>query len=218
MTRVKICGCTDERDVEAAVDAGADAVGVISDVSVDTGREVDPDRAADLLAAVPPFVTGVLVTMPATPEEAVDLAERIGPDAVQLHGDLPRGDLAYLAAKLDARVLRSVDADGAADASADVVDGLVVDSLDEAGAGGTGETHDWDRTRAATEDLALPVVLAGGLTPDNVAAAVRAVDPFAVDVAGGVERADPADGPGRKDPLAVERFVRRAMEAVEARP
>jgi len=218
MTRVKICGCTAEADVEAAVDAGADAVGVISDVPVDTDREVDPERAADLLAAVPPFVTGVLVTMPETPEAAVDLADRIGPDAVQLHGDLPRGDLAYLAAKLDARVLRSVGPAEAADASADVVDGLVVDSLDEAGAGGTGQTHDWDRTRAATDDLSLPVVLAGGLTPDNVAAAVRTVEPFAVDVAGGVERADPADGPGRKDPRAVQRFVRQATEAVEATP
>ncbi len=212
MTRVKICGCTDERDVRAAVEAGADAVGVISDVPVDTDREVSPDRAADLLAAVPPFVSGVLVTMPETPERAVEVADRVDPDAVQLHGDVPRGDVAYLASKLEPRLFRSVDAGAAesADGVADLVDGLVVDSLDESGAGGTGQTHDWDRTAALTAELSVPVVLAGGLTPDNVASAARAVDPFAVDVAGGVERDDPEDGPGRKDPERVERFVRRA--------
>jgi len=220
MARTKICGCTDERDVRAAVESGADAVGVISDVPVDTPRAVPPDRAAELLDSVPPFVTGVLVTMPPTPERAVDLAATVDPGAVQIHGELPRGDVAYLASKLDARVLRSVDAANVDAASAidDVVDGLIVDSLDETGAGGTGRTHDWDRTRAAVTDLSVPVILAGGLTPDNVAEAVATVDPFAVDVAGGVERSNPDDGPGRKDPAAVERFVRQATGRREVRP
>ena len=87
----------------------------------------------------------------------------------------------------------------------DPADALVVDSLDESGAGGTGETHDWARTRALVGSLSSPVVLAGGLTPGNVADAVETVDPFAVDVASGVE----AD-PGRKDPAAVSAFVRAA--------
>lgn len=219
MPRVKICGCTEERDVRAAVGAGADAVGVISDVPVDTPREVSPERAASLLSAVPPFVSGVLVTMPETPERAVELADCVDPDVVQLHGDLPRGDVAYLASKLEARLLRSVDAAAAAAGGdvADLVDGLVVDSLDDEGAGGTGQTHDWERTREATADLSVPVVLAGGLTPENVARAVRTVDPFAVDVAGGVEPTEPREGPGRKDPDAVERFVREATDPRDGR-
>jgi phosphoribosylanthranilate isomerase len=220
MPRVKICGCTDESDVRAAVAAGADAVGVIGDVPVDTPRAVSSERATDLLAAVPPFVTATLVTMPETPERAVSLVETVAPDAVQLHGDLPRGDLAYVASKLEVPLLGSVDAAAPerAAAVADVVDGVVVDSLDESGAGGTGRTHNWTRTREATRDLPVPVVLAGGLTPENVGAAVAAVDPFAVDVASGVERIDPSDGPGRKDASAVERFVARMKGHPEASP
>lgn len=209
MTRVKICGVTRDDDLEAAVDAGADAVGVVCDVPVETPREVSPERAAALVATAPPFVTTVLVTMPAGPERAIELADAIEPDAVQIHGGMRPGDLAYVRAKVDARVLFAVDADDVADAAVydDVVDALVVDSADGAGAGGTGETHDWDRTRAATVDLSSPVILAGGLTPDNVAEAVRTVEPFAVDVSSGVEARE-----GVKDTDAVRSFVERATE------
>ncbi|HKL29943.1 MAG TPA: phosphoribosylanthranilate isomerase, partial [Natrialbaceae archaeon] len=105
MTRVKICGLTTREDVSAAVDAGADAVGVISDVPVDTHREVAPEAAADLLAEVPPFVASVLVTMPDTPARAIELVERADPDVLQVHGDLPPGDLAFLAASLDVHLV-----------------------------------------------------------------------------------------------------------------
>lgn len=209
MTRVKICGVTRDDDLEAAIDAGADAVGVVCDVPVETPREVSPERAAALVATAPPFVTTVLVTMPAGPERAIELVDAIEPDAVQIHGGMRPGDLAYVRAKVDARVLFAVDADDVADAAVydDVVDALVVDSADGAGAGGTGETHDWDRTRAATVDLSSPVILAGGLTPDNVAEAVRTVEPFAVDVSSGVEARE-----GVKDTDAVRSFVERATE------
>jgi len=207
MTRAKVCGITREADLRAAVDAGADAVGVICDVPVDTPREVSPERAADLVAAVPPFVTSVLVTMPDSAAAAADLVDRVGPDAVQAHGDLPPAAIADLRDAVDAAVIKSVDAAEPERAAAydGVADALLVDSVDESGGGGTGETHDWERTREATRDLESPLVLAGGLTPANVADAVRAVDPFAVDVASGVERA-----PGEKDHDAVRAFVERA--------
>ncbi|MCU4971645.1 phosphoribosylanthranilate isomerase [Halobacteria archaeon AArc-m2/3/4] len=210
-TRVKVCGLTREEDLETAVAAGADAVGVISDVSVDTPREVSVDRAADLVAATPPFVTSVLVTMPSNPDQAIELLERVRPDAVQIHGTLSPAELEVVHAKTDASrsVLAVVDADDLETAVAydDVADALVVDSIDADGGGGTGETHDWERTRAATDDLESPVVLAGGLTPENVADAVRTVDPFAVDVASGVEERG-----GIKDPDAVRSFVERAAD------
>lgn len=207
MTRVKICGHTTVEDVEASVRAGADAVGVIVDVPVETPREVSVDRAATLLDAVPPFVTGVIVTMPETPERAVELVDRLDPDALQVHGDLPRGDLAYLRSTLDVRLLATADADdpGRIDEYADLADAVLVDSVDEAGAGGTGRTHDWDRTQAAATAADATVVLAGGLTPDNVGDAVETVEPYGVDVASGVE----ATG-GRKDHEAVASFVDRA--------
>ncbi len=209
--RVKVCGLTDEADLRVAVDAGADAVGIISDVSVETPREVSPERARELAEAVSPFVTSVLVTMPGSAERGVELAERVGADAVQVHGDLSPDEAERLRGTFEGDVLVATD-HATAPEYADVVDGLVIDSVDEAGAGGTGRTHDWERTREVVREFDVPVVLAGGLVPSNVADAVRAVRPFAVDVASGVER---TDEPGRKDHDAVRAFVRRAKRAGE---
>jgi phosphoribosylanthranilate isomerase len=206
MTRAKVCGLTTETDLHAAVEAGADAVGVVADVTVDTPREVGVDAVADLLAAAPPFVTSVLVTMPETPERAVELAETVAPDVLQLHGDLSVEAVASVAANTDLGVLKAVDASDADAARFDeVADALLVDSVGEEGGGGTGRTHDWDATRQFAASVDSPVVLAGGLTPGNVQAAVETVAPFAVDVASGVEAA-----PGEKDHAAVREFVANA--------
>ncbi|MCT9097481.1 phosphoribosylanthranilate isomerase [Haloarchaeobius sp. HME9146] len=209
MTRVKICGLTREEDVDAAVAAGADALGFVVDVPVDTPREVTVERAAELIDRVPPFVTTVVVTMPETPGEAIELVRELGPDALQVHSDLTPGDVAYLQSNLDVPVIKHVDAANPADARryADVADAVLVDSVDEEGAGGTGRTHDWEQTREALADIDVPVILAGGLTPENVAEAVVTVEPFAVDVASGVESSG-----GVKDHDAIRRFVVAATE------
>lgn len=210
MSRAKICGLTTESDLETAVDAGADAVGIVCDVTVETPREVSLERARTLAAATPPFVTSVLVTMATAPTRTNELVAEIEPDAVQLHGDVSRDDLSTLRDDLEADLLLAVAADdvAAAENYDDLVDGFVVDSVDDEGGGGTGETHDWERTQAATADLESPVILAGGLEPGNVVGAIRTVDPFAVDVASGVE----AEG-GIKDHDAVRTFVERAATA-----
>lgn len=214
MPRVKICGLTREADLRAAVDAGADALGFIAGVPVDTPRELAPERAAELAAAAPPFATTVLVTMPDDVDEAVDLAERVGADAVQVHGEFRAPDVATLRERTGAKVVvavdytdvsRARDLDGVADA-------LLVDSTTESGAGGTGQTHDWETTRNLARELDTPVVLAGGLTPDNVAEAAATVQPFGVDVASGVE----AEG-GVKDHEAVDRFVAEAGRGLDGR-
>jgi len=207
MVRSKICGVTNEADLQAVAESGADAVGVITEVSVDTPREVAPDRAADLVAAAPPFLSTVLVSMPDTATRAVELAGAVAPDAIQLHGEFDDAAVRYVRREARADVITAVDAadpdrvrgyDGVADA-------ILLDSTTEDGAGGTGETHDWHAARALVDDLATPVVLAGGLTPENVADAARTVEPYAVDVSSGVERSD-----GEKDHEAVESFVRNA--------
>ena len=202
MTRVKICGVTREADRQAVVAAGADAVGVIADVPVDTPREVTAERAGDLVAGVPPLVTSVLVTMPASVQDAVVLQREVAADALQVHATLPPEKVGGLGARVDASVVAAVDVDDDLAGYAAVADALLVDSTDEQGGGGTGETVDWERTRERVADLAVPVVLAGGLTPDNVAAAIETVEPFAVDTATGVER----EG-GVKDHDAVRAFV-----------
>lgn len=209
MTRVKLCGITDERDLDAAVDAGADAVGVVSDVPVETPREVTPDRAADLVARIPPFVTSVLVTMPGDVAAAADLIVRVGPDAVQVHGCTP-DEIATLQGRLSVPVLAAIDVADDVDEYAAHAAALVLDSTDEAGAGGTGEVHDWDRAHEQVKALDVPVVLAGGLTPENVTDAVARVEPFAVDVASGVEAVG-----GTKDHDAMKEFVRRATDRTE---
>ncbi len=218
-TRVKVCGVTNAEDRDVAVTAGADAVGLIAGVTVETPREITLDEARNLARGVPPLVSAVLVTMPGDPATARERVTQVRPNAVQVHGLAPDevtdlADTLDAADEPDASVVAAVDAgtgESTLRAYADAADALLVDSVDEAGGGGTGRTHDWERTRERVDTLNVPVVLAGGLTPDNVAAAVGTVDPFAVDVATGVERSG-----GLKDHDAVRAFVRAATREVTA--
>jgi len=206
MTRVKVCGITAEADRDAAADAGADALGFVVDVPKETDRALAPGRAAELIADVPPFVTTVLVTMPADAERAVALHDRTGADVVQLHNDLPPETVAQVRESTGARILKAISADGEeAERYAPVADALLVDSRDASGAGGTGEANDWETARTIRERVGVPLILAGGLTPETVGDAVQTVEPYAVDVSSGVERRE-----GRKDHGAVRAFVEAA--------
>jgi phosphoribosylanthranilate isomerase len=206
VTRAKVCGLTGAPDVDAAVRAGADALGFIVDVPVDTPRELSSEHARELVVRAPPFVTTVLVTMPESPAAAADLHARVGADAVQVHDGLTPEEVAALGETTGAATVAATgpDPDEAArfDAAADA---LLVDSAGAAGGGGTGRTHDWTVTREVVERVESPVVLAGGLTPGNVAEAAATVEPYAVDVATGVEAE-----PGEKDHDAVRAFVAEA--------
>jgi len=216
MTRVKICGVTTPQDRETAVAADADAVGVISDVTVDTPREVDRRTARSLLEGVPPLVTGVLVTMPSSVQNAVRQVDFVGPDAVQIHDGLAPGEVGALGERVAVPVVAGVAVtDENLAAYAETADALLLDAKDAAGGGGTGRTTDWERAAVVVAQHSTPVLLAGGLTAENVAEAVETVRPYGVDVASGVEREAPAeDGePGRKDAEAVAAFVAAAKRA-----
>ncbi|WP_330630887.1 phosphoribosylanthranilate isomerase [Halocatena halophila] len=201
--RTKICGITTRDDLELAVEAGADAIGLLVDVPVETPREIDCVTARSLVDATPPFVSTVLVTMADTVGNARTLIKRVGADAIQIHG-LESTAVRELHEKAEADVLaavapsRAIEYDGCCD-------GLLVDSLDDAGAGGTGTTHDWDQTRACVAETTTPVIVAGGLTPENVADAIEQTQPYGVDVASGVEQTG-----GRKSSNAVTAFIRAA--------
>jgi phosphoribosylanthranilate isomerase len=205
-TNIKICGVTNSEDRDIAVDAGADAIGFVSSVPIETPREIPPETAADLAGALPPFVSSVLVTMPDGVNDALSLIELVHPDTIQVHGLTPDA-IGDLSRTTNASVIPAVTAADAPRYEA-VADALLVDSLDENDAGGTGSTHDWDRTRDLVAELDTPVMLAGGLTPKNVASAVDVVRPYAVDVASGVERQG-----GKKDPDAVRSFIERGRKA-----
>ncbi len=215
--RVKICGITRVEDVGIADEAGADAVGCVVDVPVNTPREVDPKTAEDILSTASPYVTRVVVTMGEPPD--VDEA-----DVVQLHGDEGPEDCERVREE-GYRVIKTlwVDRKGVlwvgddmADEEVlreyeDVVDAVLLDTKSDA-RGGSGLTHDWEVSAEVVKHLNVPVVLAGGLTPDNVEDAIRIVRPYAVDVSSGVEAS-----PGVKDPTLVYEFVERAKKTGEER-
>lgn len=201
--RVKICGHTTPEGINVSVAAGADAVGVITGVPVESPRAVPKDRAAALFEAVPPFVTRVLVTMPETPAEAVEVIGSLDIDAVQIHASLSPAGVTTVTTETDVQVLVAVDVeDTQAQEYAAAADAVLVDSLGDDEAGGTGEVHDWAGTRRLVKTLPAPVILAGGLTPQNVGQAVETARPYGVDVASGVEAQ-----PGRNDPELVTRFI-----------
>jgi phosphoribosylanthranilate isomerase len=183
---VKICGITRLADAEAAIAAGASAIGFV--FWPDSPRAIDPYRARDIVRHVPPFVTtvGVFVNQPAAQVNAI--ASLVGLGAVQLHGD---EDLQF-ANGVKKPVLKAVGLTSHRPMSWPRHVMLLVDAHDPVRRGGTGRAADW--TLAASIARERPIVLAGGLTADNVAEAVGRVRPFGIDVSSGVESA-----PGLKD-------------------
>ena len=187
---VKICGITRVDDALAAVTAGAGAIGFIFWPA--SPRFVDPFRARTIARALPPFVTavGVFVNQPVAYVNGVVSLVRLG--AVQLHGDETTG----FASRIDVPIIKAIPLDAADEgriAEWPAATTLLLDVHDPVRRGGTGRTIDW--TAAAAVAARRHVLLAGGLTPDNVAEAVARVRPFGIDVSSGVERA-----PGITDP------------------
>jgi phosphoribosylanthranilate isomerase len=181
---VKICGITRLDDALAAVDAGANAIGFVFWPA--SPRFIDPHRARAIAAQLPPFVTpvGLFVNQPREYVGGVASLVRLG--AVQLHGD----ETPEFAASIAAPVIRALPVEAAAAWPEGTT--LLLDAHDPVQRGGTGRTIDW--MAAAAIAARRRVLLAGGLTPDNVAGAIAQVHPFGIDVSSGVERA-----PGIKD-------------------
>ena len=201
---VKVCGITRLTDALHAVEQGATAIGFV--LWPRSPRGVTVERAAEISAELPSHVmrVGVFVNEPVANIRAI--AERTRLTAVQLHGDEPP---AYADA-LDWPVLRAVsvaDLEYASEAWA-LETALLVDNIDPVRRGGTGAVIDWSQAAAVAQKRR--IVLAGGLTPDNVASAIRAVRPFGVDVSSGVEAS-----PGVKDFEKVTQFIANARLAFE---
>jgi phosphoribosylanthranilate isomerase len=210
MTRVKICGTTSVRDLQIIENAGADAFGVIV-TELDSPRRLSPGDARSLVAASSPLITSVLVCTPDRPVDAVALVDTVEPDCVQIHGHHPPDAIQEAVEALTCPVIAVTDPTGL-EAYRDGVTGpaaVLVDSLTQDGGGGTGRQVDTDQVEAAIEGVDLPCIIAGGLQPENVGDVVAALQPYAVDVASGVEAA-----PGRKDPDRVQSFVTAARGGI----
>lgn len=204
MTRVKICGITRVEDALAAAHAGADAVGLVFVAA--SPRRVSADQAAAIVAALPPFVSSVALFVNPTASEVSAVLETLRPDLLQFHGEEPPEFCAafgipYLKA---VRVRPQTDLLQYANVYAGAR-GLLLDAYHPSSHGGTGQRFDWD---LIPPDLTRPIILAGGLTPENVAQAVRRVRPWAVDVSSGVEV-----DKGIKDAGRIAQFVREVRNA-----
>ena len=215
-TRIKICGITRVADAMAAADAGADAIGM--NFWRGTPRCVDVARARAIAEALPPFVTKVALFVDPDPAEVRSVLDAVPVDALQFHGDEPRG----LCNAFGRPYLKAVQVKDGVDlleyaARYGDASGLLFDTF-RAGdlPGGTGHMFDWTRLSPVLRArLAKPLILSGGLDPDNVGDAMRAVRPWAVDVSSGVEERGPDGKPrkGFKDAARIAAFVKGVRDA-----
>jgi len=209
VTRVKICGLQSPEDALACVAAGADAIGMLVDVKI-SPRCISAARARTIVACLPPLVTGVMVMMPSSADEVAEAGRLVRPGAIQLHGEEPPELLRQIKSRLPwARLIKTVHVGAGgeiekAKAYEGCADAILLDTLSPS-YGGTGKTHDWATSAEIIKALDMPVLLAGGLSPSNVAEAVSKTGPFAVDASSGVE-----NGNRRKDPQKVREFIARA--------
>lgn len=213
---IKICGLRNQAEASLALRAGATALGFLVGLTHRADDAVDDAPAASIVGQCPVEVQTVMVTHLLDAAEIARRAAHVGVRTIQVHGALSvagMGDLRRMMPSV--RLIKSVHVTGEAaldDALtyATIADALLLDSRTEDRLGGTGRTHDWSISRRIVAASApLPVYLAGGLTPDNVASAVRAVAPAGVDVNSGVE-----DAFGNKDPIRLRAFVANARQAL----
>lgn len=209
--RVKICGIRNLQEARLALFAGADALGFLCGLNYHTFDELDVAAAGAIVREMPPFMATVLVTHKDDPHWVAEACRETGCDTVQLHGELPLEKIPELREKLrGVRIIKAVNvvdesAIEHALAAAQHADAVLLDSRAGERLGGTGRTHDWTISARIVKAARKPVILAGGLNPDNVRSAIETVRPFAVDVNSGVEAQD-----GVKSPLKVADFVRLA--------
>lgn len=211
MTRIKVCGIMNQMELSQAVSAGVDAVGFVVEIE-DSRHRLFADEAALLIKKVPVFTKSVAVIAPKDVNEAVELAGRTGADILQVHGSLSPADMSELKCRVHQKLIAAVAAGTESKAVQDFAksaDAILLDTLAGGKLGGTGAVHDWNHSAAITKSLnaiGIPVILAGGLKPENVAAAIRTVKPYAVDVSSGTETA------GKKDPEKILSFVREVRQ------
>ncbi|MDT7878868.1 MAG: phosphoribosylanthranilate isomerase [Candidatus Caldarchaeales archaeon] len=201
--RVKICGIRRSEDLRAAVEEGADAIGLVVGFLA-SPRNLHPREAAALRQATPPFVNAVLVCSAKTAGELESLVEEIGPDAIQLYGDLSIQEAREAAPSC--WIIKPVAAGlQPGEVSLAGYDAVLLDTHTQRKdlPGGTGIPHDWAAASRFRELVDIPLILAGGLSPRNVGEAIRVVKPYGVDVSSGVEAS-----PGVKSRELIREFIR----------
>jgi phosphoribosylanthranilate isomerase len=216
MIRVKICGNRTIEEAFMAVRAGADAVGLIVGARYKTEDELDTYTAGEILTALPPYISTVLVTHLISAGEVIEIYQRVPTSVIQLQNDIMPREITKIKIHLPhVKLIKSIHVKNitaieTAKSFTPYVDALLLDSRTGDRIGGTGITHDWDISSKIVLQINKPVILAGGLNPGNVLEAIRHVRPFGVDVNSGVEFAD-----GKKDPKKINDFVRLCKNICE---
>ncbi|NVM53496.1 MAG: phosphoribosylanthranilate isomerase [Candidatus Helarchaeota archaeon] len=209
--RVKICGITSLKDLKTAVEAGTDAVGMVVDVS-QSPRNVSITQAKKLIEATPVFIDTVAVTIPENVAYLMKIYKELNPSFIQVHG--LENSLGEIREKLsDAHLIGGIQVKSGLDIDyvvkiTNYFDAILLDSFVPGKKGGSGVTHDWEISKRIKEAIhPKPLILAGGLTPQNIKTAINTVKPYAVDVSSGVEAS-----PGIKDRTKVIEFIKNAKE------
>lgn len=205
--RSKICGITRIEDAQAAVEAGADAIGLV--FYAKSPRAVTVQQARAIIAALPPFVTTVGLFVNASRCELGEILDAVPLDLLQFHGDESPDECdGYHRPYIKALRVKAGDDIAGSCAAYVKASGILLDTYVEGVPGGTGEAFDWS---LVPQGLSKPIILAGGLTAQNVAGAIARVRPYAVDVSGGVEQ-----GKGIKDQAKIRAFMQAVRSSSES--
>lgn len=207
MTKIKICGITNFDDAKAAIDFGADALGFV--FFRESPRNISPEKAALIIAKLPVFTTTVGVFVDEPVEKIQKIVEQTGLDVIQLHGEEPPE-----ACRMSRRVIKGIRVKSLESLEPlskyqNIVSAFLLDTFEPHMPGGTGQVFNWDIAVEAKNFGR--IILAGGLTPDNISEAIRRVKPYAVDVSSGVELTKV-----KKDHQKMRLFIERARSAARA--
>jgi phosphoribosylanthranilate isomerase len=209
--KVKICGHKTIEDAKKSAELGADFIGVIVEVPVDTPRKISKEPAAVIVRAIEPPAKGVMVIMPSSVDEAVNLYETVKAPFIQLHGHESPEFVKELKSRAPCKIIKAIhvkeESVELAKEHAKFADMLLLDTPTDK-AGGSAITHDWKISKRIIDDSEIPVLLAGGLNPENVEEAIEIAQPYGVDTASGVEGSD-----GMKDYDKVENFIKKSKGA-----
>ena len=216
--RAKICGIRTEEDLKAAVESGADAVGFLLGQVHPSKDFILPGTAARLVRALPPWITPVIVTHLTEPDEILELSDRTGITTLQLHGGSSPSEVQRIRDGLPpaGKVIVTIHPDSETDFVIfkdyySLADAFLIDSFDRTTGrvGGTGKTNDWSLAAKFVGESPLPVILAGGLTPENAAEAIRTVRPYGLDANSGLKNKET----GAVDPIRCKDFVAAVRNA-----
>jgi len=206
MIRVKICGITNKKDALLAIEVGADAIGFIF---AESPRQITPAKAKAIIRTLPPLIKTVGVFVNEEPARIKEIKSFCGLDLIQLHGDespeicrdlMPHSIKAFRIQ--NERDLKNIERYQGA------VRAVLLDTFQKGKAGGTGKTFDWSLAVKAKE-TGLPIILSGGLGPENIQEAISTVKPYAVDVNSGIEKR-----PGKKDPVLMKQLMEKIKKIV----